>query len=249
MLVPSCNLKAIFFDLDDTLCNYSEAAMGGRRDSFELIRQIKPELTIDFIYEVYWTIFQEMVTEVRKPGTWRERYLKCGASSRDETMTRTVKVLGIDDELLGERVSSLYDIHRRKRLRLYPDVLLALKLLHDHYFLGIITNGPADVQRDELATLQINEFFSCVFIEGEFGLGKPDPKIFLAALEAADAKPEEAIFIGDSRTHDIAGAKMVGINTIWINREGVPSPEDQIKPDLEIKNLQELVDWLRIPCV
>jgi HAD superfamily hydrolase (TIGR01509 family) len=56
------------------------------------------------------------------------------------------------------------------------------------------------------------------------GVRKPDPRIFIYALSLVDAKPGEAIHIGDRGYEDIWGAKNLGIKTIHIARNTPPSP-------------------------
>ena len=56
------------------------------------------------------------------------------------------------------------------------------------------------------------------------GVGKPNPKIFHAALAAAGCAPEESILVGDSRTRDVAGAKAVGMLALHLQRMGDPDP-------------------------
>jgi putative hydrolase of the HAD superfamily len=53
-----------------------------------------------------------------------------------------------------------------------------------------------------------------LFFSDEVGSPKPNPPIFLAALEATGARPERAIHIGDLRRTDVAGARAIGMGTI-----------------------------------
>jgi putative hydrolase of the HAD superfamily len=53
---------------------------------------------------------------------------------------------------------------------------------------------------------------------------KPDPRIFRRALERLGAEPSEALHVGDSPEHDLAGARAVGIAALLVDRRGAPAP-------------------------
>ena len=75
---------------------------------------------------------------------------------------------------------------------------------------------------------------------------KPDPNIFHHALRKAGCRKEEVMFVGDSRVHDIQGARAVGMTTVLIAEEGGVSHLDDehfdARPDHVIANLSELLD-------
>src|SRR5437764_8514426 len=92
--------------------------------------------------------------EVVRPE-WFAKYLKDGESTRTEQMRRTLAVAGIVDDERAIRLSKAYMEERNKRLRLLDDAKEVLDQLKGRYPLGLITNGPADVQREEVSTLGI----------------------------------------------------------------------------------------------
>ncbi len=67
-------------------------------------------------------------------------------------------------------------------------------------------------------------------ISGEVGIGKPEPGIFLLALERLGVSPQAAVMVGDSLARDIQGAQRAGIKAVWLNREGAALPEG-VRPD------------------
>ena len=105
--------------------------------------------------------------------------------------------------------------------------------------------APADVQRAKVELLGIEQLADFVLISGEFGVWKPDPGIFVEALRLGGTAAEDAIFIGDSAEHDIAGARALAIRTIWVNRTGQPWTHDEPPPDLEVASLTALLPLLR----
>jgi HAD superfamily hydrolase (TIGR01509 family) len=83
--------------------------------------------------------------------------------------------------------------------------------------LGLVTNGPAEVQTAKIELLELRPYFDFALISGVFGFWKPDRQIFEEALSLGAAQPSETVMIGDSPEHDMAGAEAAGILTIWID--------------------------------
>jgi 2-haloalkanoic acid dehalogenase type II len=122
----------------------------------------------------------------------------------------------------------------RHRVTLFPDVHATLEQLANHYQLGVITNGNADVRRLGLA-----DYFQFALCAEELGIGKPDPLPFNRALKHAGVSAEQAVHIGDHPSDDIAGARAAGMRAIWFN------PEDKIwtgdtRADGQVRRLSEL---------
>ena len=82
---------------------------------------------------------------------------------------------------------------------------------------GILTNGPPDIQRLKLAQLDATECFSATVISGEVGVGKPDPAVFKTVLDGLGTEPATTVMIGDSWNRDIEGAEAVGMRSVWIS--------------------------------
>ena len=112
--------------------------------------------------------------------------------------------------------------------------------------IGLVTNGPADIQRPKPDLLGILPLVDFAVISGEVGVWKPDPAIFREALRRGGAGPEAAIFTGDSPEHDIAGARAAGIGAVWVNRSGRPWAHPAPPPDVEVANLTALLPLLGV---
>jgi putative hydrolase of the HAD superfamily len=89
---------------------------------------------------------------------------------------------------------------------------------------GLVTNGPSDIQRLKIRQTGLASLLSAVVISGEVGAGKPDPLVFQRALDQLDANPAEAVMVGDSWERDIQGALGAGMNAVWISHRK-PAPE------------------------
>jgi putative hydrolase of the HAD superfamily len=104
--------------------------------------------------------------------------------------------------------------------------------------LAVITNGPADMQLASIHKIAIQHYFKAVVISGEYGIRKPDARIFKLACEKLEVAPEHCLMVGDTLHADIEGAKNIGMQTAWMSEEkqaGVLSFED----------LRRLETWLR----
>jgi putative hydrolase of the HAD superfamily len=88
-----------------------------------------------------------------------------------------------------------------------------------------------------------NKFFKHTFSEQTLGVLKTEPEYYRKALRLAKASPVETVSVGDTPLSDIRPAKLVGIKTIWVNRNQEPKPleEDQIA-DYEAKGLRKAVE-------
>ena len=73
------------------------------------------------------------------------------------------------------------------------------------------------------------------------GTAKPDPVIFRQALSRLNAAADRSVFIGDSLEHDIVGARIAGMMTVYVNRTGALDVEESLC-DLVVSDLRELAD-------
>ncbi len=109
--------------------------------------------------------------------------------------------------------------------------------------LALITNGSASMQRTKIEKFDLAKFFDHVQIEGEFGVGKPDERAFLHALDVLGVAPTQAWMVGDDLEADIQGAQQVGIHAIWVDSTGRGLPDvAEVQPDRIIKTLSDLID-------
>lgn len=243
-------VKAIYFDLDDTLCGYWDASKMGLRLTFEAHR---PDgFTVEEMVGLWAQAFRPFASSI-KDSEWYDIYLTTGEPTRTEQMRRTLALASVEDEELAKRMADAYHELRDRHMRLFPDAIEVLDALKGRYPLGLITNGPADTQRQEIATLGIADYFSNIYIEGEMREGKPKPSVFARAASAVGCEPHELLMVGNSFAHDIAAALSCGWHGVWIRRTSdiPPSgtkleemPEGAPLPDAIIQNLSELLGLL-----
>ena len=129
--------------------------------------------------------------------------------------------------------------------RVYPEACSVLEVLALRgYKLGIIAN-QAPGTKERLKRYGILHFFDVIVASAEEGVSKPDRRIFEIALQHANCLPEEAVMIGDRLDNDIAPAKAVGMNTVWV-KQGLGQyytvRSDAERPEETVGSLQQVLD-------
>jgi HAD superfamily hydrolase (TIGR01509 family) len=215
--VPSpqfADVKAVFFDLDDTLCGYWEAAA-------RALQRVFSEFDLGHDAETmtgHWAVCFRRFCSTIKPSHWYAGYLKSGEPTRTELMRLVLLEAGIDDPALAKKIGDRYAEIRDEELKLFPESLAVIRALRGTYPLGLITNGPADIQRQEVQTLGLEPLFDHILIEGEMGEGKPLLSVFRRAESLVGLQPGEMLFVGNSYGHDISPAIHAGWKTVWVRR-------------------------------
>ncbi len=105
---------------------------------------------------------------------------------------------------------------------------------------GIVTNGDSDRQRGKIRGADLDRLARFIIVSGEMGYEKPDLRIFRDALEATElTAPERVLFVGDTPTADIDGAKRFGMQAAWIRR-GRDYPAGLLPPDYVVDRVTEV---------
>jgi FMN phosphatase YigB (HAD superfamily) len=140
-------------------------------------------------------------------------------------------------------------------LCLDKDAPSVLEKLCEEYKLGIVSNfAIPEFVWTLLEKYDLKKFFNVIVISGDVNRRKPSPDIFYRALAKLNVNPCETVFVGDTLSMDVKGAKAVGMKAILIKR-GISSidipkssvwkpPKDNVDPipDKTIGNLSELLD-------
>jgi putative hydrolase of the HAD superfamily len=225
-------LKAITFDLDDTLFDRTEA----QRKTLRLIIQEFNHLFAGFDEDIVAKTFY-------KSGEIAMQEWSAGSSFEATRISRSKKflnALGLDEKYADD-INEAY-------LKLYPSINVPVKgmqsvlnQLMGKFQLGVVSNGAPDVQYRKLEKIGVKHLFNCIVISDEVGYRKPDPRIFDIALKLLNRKSEECLHVGDSYNADVLGAKKAGFQACWFNPEREQSLVIDAKPDLEIGSLEELL--------
>jgi len=152
---------------------------------------------------------------------------------RRETVRTLLQQAG-DDPLLAEPAFEVF-FAERQRVQLFDDALPALAWLSARFPVVALSNGNADLQRVGIA-----EHFHAAIGAREFGVGKPDPRIFHAAADAAGVPADAVLHIGDDIHLDAVGALEAGMQAAWVNRDARAWPHERWRPQVILSDLLAL---------
>ncbi|MDV6253167.1 HAD-IA family hydrolase [Vibrio sp. EA2] len=236
-------LKAIFFDMDETLCGTSQADKVAGQAFATWMKETYPQLAdsnaflqryLQGVYKKLNAEFPQLVALLPDENAFR-----CG-------LIKTILAeQGIEISAeQAQQAQSFFDSARMNAFSFLPGVKEMLVELRHHYTLVVITNGPIFSQHPKLAATNMSEWVDHIIVGGEEPEEKPAASIFRKALKLAEVKPEEALHIGDSLAADIAGANNMDILSVWVNPKGANNQTD-IEPDYEVKDTVELKEILK----
>jgi putative hydrolase of the HAD superfamily len=217
MLVPGLP-RVLLFDLDDTILRFSA---GQPNFWLESLRHHLPEhgghallaAAIERESRAFWAPAER--------AFWGRQNMQ---QARRLIATAALSAAGLELELC-QRVADLMTEQKEAAVHPFEGALETLARLRAHgHRLALLTNGCSAFQRRKLARHALEPLFELVLIEGELGYGKPDRRVFEAALAHLGAEPRAAWMIGDNLDADIAGAQALGIHGVWHDAERVGLP-------------------------
>ena len=220
-------VRAITFDLDNTLWDVFPALEKAEENAYALLQQKYPRIverhTVLSIRDLREHLFETM-SDIRHDFT----------ELRRRVYLQLLEESGYPVE--GAEYLLKRFLHDRNQLTLYPDVLPALTKLYEKYPLISLSDGNSDLEE-----VGIRHFFTGCVYAADVGHLKPHPAGFLKACEIADAKPAEILHVGDHPDYDVDGARKVGMQTMWIQRNGELWTRD-FEPDYRVTSLDQAVD-------
>ncbi len=232
-------IRALFFDLDDTLLETHHAHRESVRLACERAAERHPEWTPDRLVEAFTQAYRELEQRL-EAGTLK---LTSQLQFRQLSWEETLRACRLSPEL-AEELTELYLRERRRRYALYPDVPPALEAMAPDHTLVLVTNGLGELQREKVAAVGLGRWFSRLAISGEIGSWKPDAGIFRRALDLAGVEAAEAVMVGDSLQRDVLGARQLGMRTVWVRRYPHLQEVDGIRPDATVEELSSLAALL-----
>jgi 2-haloacid dehalogenase len=127
----------------------------------------------------------------------------------------------------------------------FPDTVEALQRLGAHYKLGVISNVDVDLFAG--TAKHLNAEISYLVTAEQVGAYKPSQENFNLALQTIGIPRERLLHAAQSRFHDIAPARALGIASVWVNRRGGQpgqgaTARSSAVPDLEVPDLKTLAD-------
>ncbi|MDY0295396.1 MAG: HAD-IA family hydrolase [Acholeplasmataceae bacterium] len=222
--------KAIFFDRDGTL------TLNDPEMDKELNRRYK-ELSgveLKLPYERFITFFKK-AQEQEKP------YIPY-KTIEDEILffTDFYELLLLDDSVtenvkekakyLGEKLWYVYK-------KPYDEVIEVLEYFHSKGFvMGVISDCPPSLEYS-LELIGLSKYFTSFTASAIVGVGKPDPKIYLYALDKEGVNAEDCLYV-DDMLNEVEGARNLGMTAFHIDRKGKCE-----KTKWTISSLKEIISF------
>lgn len=229
---PLNSIKAITFDLDDTL--YDNAPY-----MVQAVDQMMAEIQrIDGLQHCQLAEFDQVKRDIlnEQPELYHDVIVW-----RVCTIKQFLRKQGISDSAIIERITddamSAF-IYWRNQIEVPDDSHQILKQLAKHYPLVVITNGNAEISK-----IGLQMYFKFALRAGADGLSKPYPDLFWLAAKRLAIHPQHVLHIGDNLQTDVAGAINSGMLACWLNVTGQDiyhCRDASVLPHMEITHLSVL---------
>ncbi|OED30673.1 TIGR02253 family HAD-type hydrolase [Methanosphaera sp. WGK6] len=224
-------IRAVFFDMDDTLYDTSGFAAIARRAAVKSMVHNGLKCTEDEGYECLMEIIKEK-----------------GSNYNKHFNILTKKINGEEDPLII--VNGIITYHNTKfaMLKLEPECFsILLYLKSKGYKVGLITNGKEIKQWEKLVRLGVYPFFDVVVTSESVGVEKPDAKIFEIAMEKLGVTEGTSLMIGNNFDVDIMGAYNAGIQSMLINSKITENQQKKLDElNYHVKELNSLISLMNI---
>jgi putative hydrolase of the HAD superfamily len=216
-------IKAVIFDLDGTLLNRDESVKKFIDNQYERLNKWVNHIP----KEHYITRFIELDN---RGYVWKDKVY--------QQLTEEFEIKGVTWEaLLQDYISRFKD-----NCVPFPNLFNLLEELRNkQLILGMITNGIGQFQMDNIKALDIEKYFKAILVSEWEGLKKPDPNIFLRALNQLNVLPNQSVYVGDHPENDVKAAQKVGMKGIWKK----DTQWSNVGADFIIDDLMELPSLLR----
>ena len=230
--------QVILFDLDDTLL-----------DNYRILKTLWPQVCawgaeqIGVDSHVFFQTFDEIRIWFWNDGERHRIWRQDLTAARTQIMKVTLEHMGKPDDVLAAALAHKYATDFDQELHLFDDAIDTLQRIRRMDIrMGLITNGAAATQRHKIEKFQLAPYFEHIFIEGERGVGKPDPSAYCNALDAFDVKPHQMWIVGDNFEWEVAAPQRLGIAGIWVDHAGVGVPlNSPVQPFRIVRSVGEII--------
>lgn len=218
------NVRAVFFDFDDTLQS--------RKGAYRLYCEA-------FLDKYFSNISKD---ERNTKLDEMEEHVDGGYKSREEYFPELIELWNWSDHPPMQELFDSFNEDYGKYVVMLPDALDVLEEVKRRgYIMGIISNGVSVLQNTKLDTAGIRDMFDVITVSGDFGVYKPDRRIFDEACRQAGIPNEECLFVGDHPINDIKGALGADMQVVRMN-QGDFYNKDIDSNITTIEDLKELLE-------
>jgi putative hydrolase of the HAD superfamily len=135
--------------------------------------------------------------------------------------------VGFPEDHAAEKWFEVYLLEYVRAWTLHDDALPCLDVLDDAGIrIGMITNGDRAFQQAKLDAMGLADRIEHLVTSGEFGIAKPDPRIFLHACAEFGVQHSDVAYIGDRLETDAIGSAAAGLRGVWLDRGGAATAEE-----------------------
>lgn len=240
------NIKVVFFDMGNTLLHFHRGKPDDEKDKQGLIYLTKylnkfdKNITLDDVKNIFYKDWMDGIKD--RKVTFKEYPI-------EYFLNTFMKKYNIKLEL-NECIEAINLFYTEYRESVYyesniHDTLKIVKGLG--YKIGVISNTCYydEVMKECFKKAELLELIDCFTFSYSLKCGKPDKKIFKAALKKMDALPNESIMVGDNLNSDIKPAQELGMHTIWFKNINNKEASSDILPDAIISDLSDLPKQLK----
>jgi putative hydrolase of the HAD superfamily len=225
-------IRAVLWDIDDTLFDYTRADRAGMRDHLLAEGAAGGLVSVDEAL-ARW----RELTDVH----W-ERFASGETDFHGQRRDRTRAFTGV--ELSDAEADAWFDrylTHFESAWALFPDSRAALDGLAGDFRQAVLSNSSLRVQDRKLRHLGIRDHFEAVVCAADLGVAKPHAAAFHAACDALALDPHEVVYVGNEPDIDAAGAAVAGLGAVWLDRGGLGGRPELVR----ITDLAQLPGLLR----
>ena len=233
--------KVVLFDLDNTLYDYKPVHEKALNEVYKILKK-----EIEISHKEFLKLFKISRAEIN-------RELAGTASSHNRVLYFQRLVEKSHNTIESNVVLKLCNAYRDnflKNVKLKKGVIQTLKKLKQlNIKTAIISDLTTNIQLRKMSKLGITPLIDVLVTSEEAGSEKPNPIMFLLALNKLSVLPSDAIMVGDNPINDIEGGNSVGLDTILITNKKsteIQFNEDYQKPNYTVKEIPEILSILQI---
>jgi len=190
-------VRVVAFDLDGTLCYYTVSA---QEAIVEALRRAGHSIDLVGDLDEAAVRYNELWWEVEQNGS-------SAVSLRERIWQRLLVEHEVEQEGLARELAETYAQVRVPSVRLYKGARELLYDLRNSYRLGLLTNGPSDMQWPKIKHLEIESLFNVILVSGDVGIHKPNRLIFEQFLRRLGVMAKKVLYVGNSYRDGRRGGK------------------------------------------
>ncbi|MEO5894788.1 MAG: HAD-IA family hydrolase [Vicinamibacterales bacterium] len=230
-------IRAVLFDLDDTLFDHQYCS----RTALTVVRSMHSafdSIDIPILEAAHSRILEALHADVMVGRIPLD-------SARVERFRQLYETAGVEaDPTLASRTAVAYRDAYLDARQAVAGAASVLAAVHRRAKVGIVSNNLLLEQREKLRHCGLETCYDVLVVSEEFGVSKPDPRLFEIALTRLECAAHETVMVGDSWAADVMGALAAGIHPIWFNRNATERPAGAC-PVPVIASFEEVADVLQ----